>query len=1540
MNNAAGQRVGKIPLTVMGGAVTEMAPSDLPEGASPFNQDCDFLPGSVFTRGGRLSVYSFANLAIEDLAGGGLSLPGLFAPNEGPWTAPNNITVNSPPSYASVTLNAPQGGAAGATVDNVSPNSGTSGTAAASGTPSRAGEVAIYLQVNELTGGPPGGVVPAAGWSLIDNPDGSSVSSMFSSFLPSASPVSLTQSITASANWATLLAFFGSSNGLPVSVVQSVVIVSGAINGSNTSSNPLGSPVTAGNGIMVLVVAANTNSAATGVQVTDNKGNLYSLIGNIVQVGGSTLQMWWAPNAAAGSTTVTYKQTGGFYTGTTIKAYEMGGIGALNATPGVSQVLTAKNFNFNIPATDAITGLQVELFGHQTALSSDAVLSVNLALPTGVVSTRVLSGQLPAADGEIVIGAGNELWNSVLTPAVLNNPNFTVQIVAQAPGGELASFLLYAVKVKAFVAPSPPQNFNYVKTYEQTSALDTLALDAGGTLWQEDVINNPGVLSAIYTGIVPGSFAKSDTFEGVEYIAFSNLVHGTDMPRQWTGSKFDRVSQVGPAVAPSFSTTATGSAVSSITQNSPIVLHVSSHDFLLVSSGPGATGSFGNPATPGNVMTIIVNAAITEPSYFKAGGNIQLSGFPSINGFTVNNDPTGVTNPAFYTIIAVGTAVTGQLSYDWISFQVPFTTFYNAMTPNGCQVQATIATMTTAQQVPFLEVGNQFTLTGVTPSGWNNTFTVQQTPNAAVLSISQTQLQGNVATYTYTLVSGALPVVGEFVTVNGTLNGNGVFNVVNAVITSVSANTFSISIVGANIQPAPESNANASIYGTIFVFDPAGVVTNPIIGNGTGGSIETSGVIGVGTRQAVVIFLTENSALTQPSPYAQFNVTAAASAIVATGIPIGPPNVIARVIAFTGAGGSNYFWIPQPVTVISNGQQVTYGATIINDNTTTQATFSFPDQILLDATAIDVQGNNLFAQFELGACRGFLDYADRLMAWGVQNKIQNLLNLSFDGGIAVQNLQQQSVQPTVTTFPAGWTVDVVNGAGGSVLVSPLFGNSYYVRNASGGLQAFYGMITQPAYVNQLGTPIVNANTTYSARVTARCPSGVQTGNLVVDFFSPVLNQIFGSFTIPLSSMSTNFQIFTGTVLTAPFTKVPKDLLYRIYTTNIPNGGDVELDRTEPFPTLQPEFSTSFVSSYAFNQEAFDLTTGVFGPDRNQQRCNGGMVLFDTLYMLKENSWFSTSDNGVTEPSKWTWKTVSDTVGTIGSNSFDYGEAWAVSACRAGLYFFEGGEPIKISQEIQTLWDMINWSAGASIWVRNDEATKSIKIGVPITTPNVYMPEFPANANPTTPNVVLSMSYRELNTGMALASTGPVKTTFSGRLLSPEPARKWSFWNIRAPYADAINRGNNSTSFFLCSGYSDSKIFQLSTAQLSDDGNAINSFYVTHGMPKPEIAEARGIDVLRSQFNYMLLNVYGSGNAAVQVYEEDPRAVLPFLLDTFSLNAVPQGDEEVAVNLKGQRHFVRVGTNAVGSAFGLSSIVGVFTPDPWAAIRGTGVAALQ
>jgi hypothetical protein len=47
-----------VSLTILGGLCSEMAPSDLPQGASPLTYDTDFDVGRVRTRDGLQSVYT------------------------------------------------------------------------------------------------------------------------------------------------------------------------------------------------------------------------------------------------------------------------------------------------------------------------------------------------------------------------------------------------------------------------------------------------------------------------------------------------------------------------------------------------------------------------------------------------------------------------------------------------------------------------------------------------------------------------------------------------------------------------------------------------------------------------------------------------------------------------------------------------------------------------------------------------------------------------------------------------------------------------------------------------------------------------------------------------------------------------------------------------------------------------------------------------------------------------------------------------------------------------------------------------------------------------------------------------------------------------------------------------------------------------------------------------------------------------------------------------------------------------------------------
>ena len=146
----------------------------------------------------------------------------------------------------------------------------------------------------------------------------------------------------------------------------------------------------------------------------------------------------------------------------------------------------------------------------------------------------------------------------------------------------------------------------------------------------------------------------------------------------------------------------------------------------------------------------------------------------------------------------------------------------------------------------------------------------------------------------------------------------------------------------------------------------------------------TAGNISAGVHQLCVLFVTREAYITAPSIIT--NWTAAGSFKVdLSNIPIGPSNVIARIIAFTAASGATFFY--------TNGSFGTPNM-VINDNTSTTATIDFTDAVLQGGTPIA----NLFRQVELGEVSGFIGYSSRLCAWGERNRVSNFTNLSFDGG--------------------------------------------------------------------------------------------------------------------------------------------------------------------------------------------------------------------------------------------------------------------------------------------------------------------------------------------------------------------------------------------------------------------------------------------------------------------------------------------------------------------------------------------------------------
>jgi hypothetical protein len=698
------------------------------------------------------------------------------------------------------------------------------------------------------------------------------------------------------------------------------------------------------------------------------------------------------------------------------------------------------------------------------------------------------------------------------------------------------------------------------------------------------------------------------------------------------------------------------------------------------------------------------------------------------------------------------------------------------------------------------------------------------------------------------------------------------------------------------------------------------------LANSFGGTLNVNGNIGVGVHKVVVYFLTRQGYLTAPSPVATWTAAGSKRAVI-TNIPTGPPNIIARVLAFTAAGGGNYFTVG-PSAIIPGVVPIIGSSMTINDNTTTTAYVDFSDTLLLASTPIDQPGNNLFALVELGESLGVIQYALRTAWWGERNKLENVINFTFDGGFGPVG--------SAPTYPLGWNVDPTNGSGGGSAVAlglpVVWGDAYVITGNGNGI---VGLISQSVYQDSNGIPIVPINTPISIRVRVARNGTLVTGTLHLALFSASLGgAVVGpTLSIPASSLTTKYQEF-ALQLTTGLTTVPYDLVLEIYADGTPTtGGSFLIDNVEPFPTTVPFNDSQIRLSYVQNSESFDGTTGVIqvSPGDGQQ-IRSCFILRNILYIAKDRSLYATQDNGSTEPSGWTVSEISATVGTCSVNGISYpkgteegGEDWAVIANKKGLYLFNGGEPMKMSQEVQNdlsvastaPWDTINWAASNTIWCVNDSRARQIFVGAP------------TGAN-VTPSTLLMLDYKELNTSYAVGSEGPIHTSYSGRVISWEPGRKWALWSMSINAAAMIDRPNGQSVLFLGNNVGNGKVYQLLKTSFTDDGALIPSTYTTYAMPSRE--QERDLQLWSNRKFYKLLTMYleGSGNIVINTFPLTLTNPGPSYIITPV--AHPVGDYECPLHVAGERCHFQIQSNFAGNWWRLRTFAVRMRPHAVARIR--------
>jgi hypothetical protein len=454
---------------------------------------------------------------------------------------------------------------------------------------------------------------------------------------------------------------------------------------------------------------------------------------------------------------------------------------------------------------------------------------------------------------------------------------------------------------------------------------------------------------------------------------------------------------------------------------------------------------------------------------------------------------------------------------------------------------------------------------------------------------------------------------------------------------------------------------------------------------------------------------------------------------------------------------------------------------------------------------------------ELGEVSGVIGYANRLVAWGERNRISNAQNLTFDGGWSLGTGTGGS------DVPLGWTSDGTFGGGGSRdQTNILWGDAY--RITGDGVTLNVGEISQGMYFDAFGVRILRDHTDYSYRVRLKAGGGIAQGNFLLVVGSPSAG-VLATIIIPFTSISSSqFTEFTGMLVAAQ--TLPADVIMGIFGGGtMTNGGFIVVENIEIFPTQTP-VTNGWRLSYINDPESFDGVTGLI-----QVRAGDGQLpraawtVRNNLYLWKDHYTCYTTDDGKSEPSGWSVNEVSSTIGCVGPDALDGTEEWVAFVDHSGVYIINGGDPIKVSQEIaedasntgKITMKSVNWAAASTIWLRIDDVNKRILIGAPVN-------------GATSPNVIFVMDYKFNPTAEYItAGPGVVFSSFSGKIISHGGARKWTVWNI-ASNACGLTENLDGTTHTWLGGVANGKIYDLLDGNTSDDGAAINSFYDTAGVP--------------------------------------------------------------------------------------------------------------
>jgi hypothetical protein len=1027
----------------------------------------------------------------------------------------------------------------------------------------------------------------------------------------------------------------------------------------------------------------------------------------------------------------------------------------------------------------------------------------------------------------------------------------------------------------------------YEKTYIQPNGDPlTMLLDANGQIWYEDVGNNPGVKVALAT-TTPGLYAQSVSALGREYVAFSDLIHGQGVPMQYDGVNWDRVSMDGPGTAPIVSD------------------YIATANISEISNGGAAIG--------GTPITLAVNSGTASGAITAVSATSTTATYTVPNTFTPGQqvNVNGLTNIALNGLVTVATAAATYFTVEGAYSPL------SSVSDSGTATPQNIINTFTTSIAHGLTVGETAWIVGVGVSSYNGQVTVLTIPTAETFTAA--------AAFTGLANSGGGFVIETVGVTTATAHG---LNVGDPFQIAGAQTTGGLFPFDNNVNGNPASwMVYIVVNPTSFIFLPYGwgaqamALASVQIENNSG-VLTIGGMNSPGQYQWVQMFLTRQGYLTKPSPPGIYT-SLGGKKVQTSGLAIGPSNVIARVLACTAANGQDFFTILANINLPfvtgfsgAGSVPIVIKWLVVPDNSTTSAIFDFSDTALMGATGIDIPGNNLFDQTVLGPVAGFFTYASRLCAWGECNKINNFLNMGFDGGYI-----------GAATAPTGWSN--ASNAGGTLVVGGAWASGFTWQITGDGTGNAKGMLTQSAYQDYWGDAILSPSTQYTFRCWAQVSATGLAGNLICDLYSPTAGTL-ATATIPANTIGT-----TGGFVSAVFSvktpaSISPDALLRVYAKSLPNGATILADEYETIFTQQPWRDNYSRWSYVNNPEAFDENTGDLGPDDDPSPIRCMSMLKNEVLLRSASGLHVFQDDKTHEPGGWNVAPITRSVGAVSlragdSGKFGSGDAadnWDVTLSTDGLYLYSGGEQWKVSQGYQTWFDQINQAAQQTCWVKDDLHNRRVLIGVPL-------------GSATTPSHILAFDYRELMTAATIANSPPIHISWAGKMIASDLTQKWTRWNIPTFCGEIIRRPGNVDKIFV--GTSFGNVYWFDPVKLTDDDlGAMDPWYQTYFFVNHDQESALGLGSHRKLVKKICAFVSGVGNIYFTPYADSMNNPLPatstrvLVADTSSGTAL-KDDLEWTTSIHGDRISFKIqvaplaGTTDV--QFNLQKLIIGMMPDP-------------